>query len=130
MIFVYLRNIALLIEVYTARKCLVICAGGITLRKRGKLAYIREILQSYPEIKNKQIKTEQEEGRVKVVETALETVAKMKYANSRLKIIKMVYFDRSHTLCGAALQIPVSERMAFKWNSELMDIISEEMHLL
>lgn len=34
MIFVYLRNIALLIEVYTARKCLVICAGGITLTKK------------------------------------------------------------------------------------------------
>lgn len=129
MIFVYSWNIALPIEAYTAKKCLIICAGGITLRKRGKLAYIREILQSYPEIKNKQIKTEQEQRRVDIVEQTLESIGKMKYSNSKLQIIKMVYFDRSHTLYGAALQIPVSERTAQRWNTEVMELIAEKMNL-
>lgn len=99
------------------------------MRKRGKLAYIREILQSYPEIKNKQIKTAQEQRRVDIVEQALESIGKMKYSNSKLKIIKMVYFDRSHTLYGAALQIPVSERTAQRWNTEVMELIAEKMNL-
>ncbi len=99
------------------------------MRKRGKLAYIREILQSYPEIKNKQIKTAQEQRRVDIVEQALESIGKMKYSNSKLQIIKMVYFDRSHTLYGAALQIPVSERTAQRWNTEVMELIAEKMNL-
>ena len=99
------------------------------MRKRGKLAYIREILQSYPEIKNKQIKTEQEQRRVDIVEQTLESIGKMKYSNSKLQIIKMVYFDRSHTLYGAALQIPVSERTAQRWNTEVMELIAEKMNL-
>lgn len=99
------------------------------MRKRGKLAYIREILQSYPEIKNKQIKTAQEQRRVDIVGQALESIGKMKYSNSKLQIIKMVYFDRSHTLYGAALQIPVSERTAQRWNTEVMELIAEKMNL-
>ncbi|WP_278347493.1 hypothetical protein [Helicobacter pullorum] len=99
------------------------------MRKRGKLAYIREILQSYPEIKKKQIRTRQEQRRVDIVEQVLDNVAKMNYANSRLKIIKMMYFDRSHTLYGAALHIPIGRRTAEKWNTELMEMVEQEIDL-
>ncbi|MBS5164598.1 MAG: hypothetical protein KHY77_02415 [Butyricicoccus pullicaecorum] len=46
-------------------------------------------------------------------------------AQSRRKIIDLVYFQQVHTLRGAALQIPVSERTAARWNGQLMELIEE-----
>lgn len=41
----------------------------------------------------------------------------------------MMYFDRSHTLYGAALCIPIGRRTAEKWNAELMEIVEQEIDL-
>lgn len=101
------------------------------MRKRGKLAYMREILKNYPEIigKSPTERTRNEQRRAEIVNRALDAVQHMPNAGSRRKVIELVYFEESYTLYGAALQIPVGERTAQRWNAELMDTISEIMDL-
>lgn len=101
------------------------------MRKRGKLAYMREILKNYPEIIGKPPaeRTTNEQRRAEIVDRALDTVQHMANAGGRQKVIDLVYFQQSYTLYGAALQIPVGERTAQRWNAELMDTISDIMDL-
>ncbi|MBS5151264.1 MAG: hypothetical protein Q4A63_07800 [Butyricicoccus pullicaecorum] len=101
------------------------------MRKRGKLAYVREILKSYPEIIEKpaEERTVNEQRRAEIVNRALEAVQRMSDSRARRKIIELVYFQNAYTLYGAALQIPVGERTAQRWNAELMNLIAELMDL-
>ncbi len=92
---------------------------------------MREILKNYPEIMEKPVteRTHNEQRRVEIVNRALDTVRHMTNAGNRQKVIDLVYFQQTYTLYGAALQIPVGERTAQRWNAELMDTISEIMNL-
>lgn len=42
---------------------------------------------------------------------------------SRVKLIQLVYFRRSHTLEGAALQIPCDVRTAKTWNNDFLLLV-------
>lgn len=101
------------------------------MRKRGKLAYIRELLKNYPEILSKPCEdwTRNEQRRIEIVNQALDTVQYMPDAQNRRKIIDLVYFQKAYTLYGAALKIPVGERTAQRWNADLMGVITEIMDL-
>ncbi|MFR4979044.1 MAG: hypothetical protein ACLUDG_09005 [Butyricicoccus sp.] len=97
------------------------------MKEHGKLAYMKGILRSYPKIRVKppEKRTRSEQRRVEIVESVLDAVSHMPDAQSRRKIIDLVYFQQVHTLRGAALQIPVSERTAARWNGQLMELIEE-----
>ena len=92
---------------------------------------MREILKNYPEIIEKPAaeRTVNEQRRVEIVDCALETVQRMSDSRARRKIIELVYFQNAYTLYGAALQIPIGERTAQRWNAELMNLIAELMDL-
>lgn len=92
---------------------------------------MREILKNYPEIMEKPAteRTVNEQRRVEIVNRALDAVQHMTDAAYRQKVIELVYFQNSYTLYGAALQIPVGERTAQRWNAELMGVIAEIMDL-
>lgn len=92
---------------------------------------MREILKNYPEIIEKPAaeRTVNEQRRVEIVDRALETVQRMSDSRARRKIIELVYFQNAYTLYGAALQIPIGERTAQRWNAELMNLIAELMDL-
>lgn len=92
---------------------------------------MREILKNYPEIMGKPAaeRTVNEQRRVEIVNRALDAVQHMTDAAHRQKVIELVYFQNSYTLYGAALQIPVGERTAQRWNAELMGVIAEIMDL-
>ena len=101
------------------------------MKKRGKLAYMREILRGYPEIRAKppEERTRNEQRRVEIVESVLEMVDHMPDAQSKRKIIEMVYFKKSHTLYGGALEIPAGSRTAERWNAQIMSAVEEIMDL-
>lgn len=101
------------------------------MKKGGKSAYIREVLRDYPKIcaKLPEKRTRNEQRRVEIVESVLETVDQMPDARSKRKIIEIVYFKKSYTLQGAALQIPVGERTAQRWNAQIMDAVEKIMDL-
>lgn len=101
------------------------------MRKRGKLAYLREILHNYPEIlaKPESQWTRNEARRVQIVRQSLDAVDSMPDSRSRRRLIDLTYFSHRYTLGGAALQLPVSERTAQRWNAQLMCLMAELMDL-
>lgn len=102
------------------------------MKERGKLAYMKGILRSYPEIRAKppEKRTRNEQRRFDAVSALLTQVDRMEDAGCKRKLIDIVYFKRSHTLCGAAMQIPVCERTAQAWNAEFMDAMSQIIDLM
>lgn len=98
----------------------------------GRRAYMREILREYPRAKKKPPgdRTDKENRLVDIVDRTLAEIERMRDGRHRVELIRLTYFDRSHTLCGAAMTIPVSERQAKKWNNVLMMVMAEKMQLL
>lgn len=54
------------------------------------------------------------------VKRAIAATERMTASRDRLKIIKLVFWDRSHTLDGAARMIPCSYRTARRYHSEFI----------
>lgn len=54
------------------------------------------------------------------VRLALDQLAVMPDGGMRLKLVRMVYWDRTHRLYAAARQIGISERTAKRWNGALI----------
>lgn len=98
----------------------------------GRRAYMREILREYPRAKKKPPgdRTDNENRLVDIVDRTLAEIERMRDGRHRVELIRLTYFDRSHTLYGAAMTIPVSERQAKKWNNVLMMVMAEKMQLL
>lgn len=98
----------------------------------GRRAYMREILREYPRAKKKPPgdRTDKENRLVDIVDRTLSEIERMRDGRHRVQLIRLTYFDRSHTLYGAAMTIPVSERQAKKWNNVLMMVMAEKMQLL
>lgn len=97
----------------------------------GRRAYMREILREYPKAKNKppEDRTDRESQLIAVVDRTLSEIERMRDGRHKIDIIRLTYFERSHTLYGAALTIPISERQAQKWNAQFMQIFSENLRL-
>lgn len=98
----------------------------------GRRAYMREILKEYPKAKRKPPgdRTAREDKLIDIVERTLSEIEHMRDGRHRVELIRLTYFDRSHTLYGAAMTIPISERQAKKWNNALMMVMAEKMQLL
>lgn len=98
----------------------------------GRRAYMREILREYPRAKKKPPgdRTDKENRLVDIVDRTLAEIERMRDGRHRVKLIRLTYFDRSHTLYGAAMTIPVSKRQAEKWSSQFMNLLSYKLGLL
>lgn len=64
-----------------------------------------------------------QQRRYDAVAQALEISEHLTSGLSRVQLIELVYFRRSHTLEGAALQIPCSVHTAKLWNSDFLLLI-------
>ena len=53
----------------------------------------------------------------------------MNLGEHRIELIDRVYWKRSHTLFGAAMCVPVSERTAHSWNSEFIRLVEKYLDL-
>ena len=100
------------------------------MKKRGKLAYIREILFDYPELKNKENLNNSEQQRIKTVEKVIERIKKMKNADEMLKIIDLVYFKRQFNLFEVVPEIAICQFSVYKLNSQIMALMAQELHLI
>lgn len=54
------------------------------------------------------------------VRRAVETTGRYRNGADRLKVIKLVLWDRSHTLDGAAMMVPCSIATAKRWHREFI----------
>lgn len=61
--------------------------------------------------------------RLEAVERALTLTKGLTSGPDRLRLVRMVYFDRRKTLEGAALEIPCSVQTAQTWNHEFLLVV-------
>lgn len=72
--------------------------------------------------------TEQRE--YEAVRRAIATTERYRDGLDRLKIIKMMYWDKTHTMEGAALMIPCSIATAKRWNGEFVRLVASYYGLM
>lgn len=73
--------------------------------------------------------TDKEQRRYDAVTAAIAETKHMKMGWHRLELIKKVYWNKSHTLYGAAMCVPVSERTARRWNHAFIELVAEKLNL-
>lgn len=74
--------------------------------------YVKGMLRRYPD------KTNEQETRA--IETAVEDTERLLDGADRMKVIRMVFFRKTHTLQGAALNVPVSYDTAKRWQQQFI----------
>lgn len=81
----------------------------------------RAALRELPEINRRELSA---------VREAIQETGEMKTGKERLAIIRLVFWDKSHTLAGAALKIPCSDRTARQWHREFIYLVAQKYGLL
>lgn len=64
------------------------------------------------------------------VRRAIAATERYPNGRSRLKVVKLVLWDRSHTLEGAALAVPCSIATAKRWHGEFITLVASYYGLL
>ena len=64
--------------------------------------------------------TDDELNTISAVEFALQMQAQYYNGEARYKMIQLVYFRRTHTMQGAALECGYSTETVWKWNTEVL----------
>lgn len=95
--------------------------------------YTKRIIRSYPALERKRkaedTLTEKEQRRYDAVRSAIGETERMLTGTQRLALVDLVYWKRSHTLFGAAMRIPISERTAQKWNAQFIRMTEKYLDL-
>lgn len=73
--------------------------------------------------------TDKEQRRYDAVRQAISETEAMKHGHQRMELIDRVYWKRSHTLYGAAMCAPVSERTAKRWSAEFVRTVEKYLDL-
>lgn len=63
------------------------------------------------------------------VRLAVTQISAFADGDDRIKLAEMMYWKRTHTLCGAAYKLNISERTARRWNKEFVYLVAEKMGL-
>lgn len=95
--------------------------------------YVRYIVRQYPErekIQQNRELTRAEAKGCSAVQSAIDYTERMECGGLRLKVIKMIHWDRTHTLEGAALSIPCGRRTAAYWQREFFEEVARGMGFL
>lgn len=64
---------------------------------------------------------------VAAVDYAIYVTERKRGGTDMMKIIKAVYWDKTHTLYGAAMLIPISERQVKNWNADFLHLVAQKM---
>ena len=80
------------------------------------LGYIREILRRYPEHTT--------EAETAAVTSAIAQTEQMPEGQRRLSMIGMVFFRKTHTLHGAALEVSCSYATAKRWQQAFIQEVA------
>ncbi len=64
---------------------------------------------------------------VESVEQLLELLSLREDGGARLRLLELLYWRRGIGICRAAMEIPVSERTAKRWNRQLLCIVAVSM---
>lgn len=79
--------------------------------------YVKSMIRRYPDECTK-------EERV-AVEAAIEQTGRARDGADRLRLIEMVLIQKSHTLSGAATEVPCSERTAQRYHADFIKVVAK-----
>ena len=82
--------------------------------------YVREILRRYPDYN----------GRSRGRGGYDSRRGQMRRGQSRLAVIGMVFFRKTHTLQGAALEVPCGYETAKRWQRSFLMLVAQKRGLL
>lgn len=90
----------------------------------GWWSYVKDMIRRYPD------RTNSDEARA--IEIAIEETERMPGGRERLKVIQMVFFKKTHTLQGAALNVPCAYDTAKGWTQQFIRAVAKafECHSL
>ena len=71
----------------------------------------------------------QEQREYDAVTAAMEYCLRLPDGESRYKLIDLMYWKRTHTLIGAAIQIPTSQRTAERWHGYIVRDIAARIEM-
>lgn len=83
----------------------------------GWWSYVKNMINRYPE------KTNEEE--TKAVSIAVEETSRLLDGVDRMNVINMVFFKKTHTLQGAALNVPCSYETAKRWTQQFIRLVAK-----
>jgi hypothetical protein len=87
--------------------------------------YIKAIIRRYPEFSTKPNKSEVECKECDAVSGAIEATKRLDNGLDRLKVIRLVLWDETHTLDGAALTVPCGECTARRWHGDFIRLTAK-----
>lgn len=78
-------------------------------------------LRTLPEVNRRELEA---------VRAAIRTTESLPSGRERMSLVKLYYWQRSHTIFGAANAIHISEKTALRWNRELIMQVAKNFGLL
>ena len=91
--------------------------------------YVRQVLYAYPAMSNKSELTDTERRERGAVGKAIEETSVLPGGEITLGIVEKVFFQRSHTLCGAAMAEHVSFITARRRQREFILSVGKHLNL-
>ena len=94
--------------------------------------YVRYMVRQYPvwrEAVGEETPDSERAGWA-AVDGAVEITEHMENGLARLKVIRMVHWDRTHTLVGAATEIPCDRATAARWQRRFFEEVARNRGLL
>ena len=67
---------------------------------------------------------------MEAVRLALEYTRQLPHGEERLKMIRMVFWAKTHTVCGAALKLEIAEITAVRWHGTFIRTVAAYFGLL
>lgn len=91
--------------------------------------YIRDAVQAYPASLGQDL-----HGvallNYEAVRDAVDATERMTDAVARMSVIRLVHFERTHTLEGAALTVPCDRATAARWQRRFFEDVARNRNLL
>lgn len=78
-------------------------------------------LRTLPEVNRRELEA---------VRAAIRTTESLPSGRERMELVKLYYWQRSHTLFGASNAIHVSEKTALRWNRDFVMQVAENFGLI
>lgn len=85
--------------------------------KYGWWSYVKEMIRRYPVQTN--------ENETKAVACAIELTERLPDGKDRMRVIQMVFLKKTHTLQGAALNVPCSYETAKIWTQQFIRLVAK-----
>ena len=90
---------------------------------------MKAMIRNYPTLVDRYIQGPALRER-EAVQRAIDQTEQMVDGKERLQVIDLVFFRQTHTLEGAAVLIPCSERTARRWHTDFIKAVAKEFGLL